>query len=162
MYYLEFIYALVVSTQKLLERPEPRYYPFLMMTMLLAGAVDAVSRIALRLGPPELVPILSESEVYRRGDWTWWFSFAITAILVWWLFDRRRDAIAARFSGLRPCTSHVHRIAISFSCIGLGLAFAYLGTLNPVLTILVFLAALIGGGALLRGRRDGPGYWRSP
>jgi len=150
IYLLEFLYALALSTQKLLKRSEPRYYPFIVMQALLLGVINSIIRVVLAVSPEAIVSRLTETRVWRGGDWAWIAALAITMVLVWFFFDRRRALIDGRFGWLAPCTSNKQRFLISFPCFGVGAALVVMSTVSPLLTICGFLAFSIIGSVIVR------------
>ena len=150
MPFLEFLYALALSTQKQLASPEPRYIPFLALTMYMIGTAYAAIRLIAGLVGPELQTLLSQRDAWREMDWAYVLALAVASAITWIGFDRRRDQIEAKFSWIPACSSNANRLLIGAMLLGSGMGFLMLDDEEPLLTIGLFVAIAALGSVIVK------------
>lgn len=151
MLFLEFLYALALSTQKTLARPAPRSIPLLGLSMFSVGPVYAGVMGLAELWSPGAKAVLSQTNGWRGMDWAYTLAIAITVIFAWLWFDRRRVEIDAKFAWIRPCATAVCRLFVGALLMGSGMTLLTLGVGHPLLSILVYALTLIVGSMFVRG-----------
>lgn len=152
MFFLEFIYAFALSTQKLLARPAHRYIPLLSLVAFLTGALNTGITLVARVAGSNARAFLESPSGWRQIDWAYTLAFAGAIIIAWLGFDRRRTEIDLRFSSLKPSRTAAHRIAVGFLLIGGSVALYWLGAYYPFPGLCVYLL-VIGVGSWILKRR---------
>lgn len=152
MYLLEYFYEILSSQQKKLSRGEPRYYPFLIFTILLISPIDSALRLSLQMLSPRISGSLMGARILMGMDGVYIMAIALSAILTWLIFDRRRVSIEQRFEGMQQSPSLVVTYLWVFSSLLFSVSIGLAEQMSELLAVLLFLA-FVGFGSWFLKRR---------